>query len=110
MFLSFLVFDNIFLNILVLVVGMVFLIKGADFFVEGASNVAKALKIPSLIIGLTLVSIGTSLPELSVSVNSALQNAASIAGVFLTTEAAVADLPESEPAMPGMGGAMPGMM
>ena len=41
---------------------------------------------------------------------SALQNAASIAGVFLTTEAAVADLPESEPAMPGMGGGMPGMM
>ena len=41
---------------------------------------------------------------------SALQNAASIAGVFLTTEAAVADLPESESAMPGMGGAMPGMM
>ena len=41
---------------------------------------------------------------------SALQNAASIAGVFLTTEAAVADLPEAEPAMPGMGGGMPGMM
>ena len=41
---------------------------------------------------------------------SALQNAASIAGVFLTTEAAVADLPEVEPAMPGMGGGMPGMM
>ena len=41
---------------------------------------------------------------------SALQNAASIAGVFLTTEAAVADLPESDSAMPGMGGAMPGMM
>ena len=41
---------------------------------------------------------------------SALQNAASIAGVFLTTEAAVADLPEAEPAMPGMGGGMLGMM
>ena len=41
---------------------------------------------------------------------SSLQNAASIAGVFLTTEAAVADLPEAEPAMPGMGGGMPGMM
>ena len=41
---------------------------------------------------------------------SALQNAASIAGVFLTTEAAVADIPASEPAMPGMGGGMPGMM
>ncbi|MDK2564365.1 chaperonin GroEL [Romboutsia sedimentorum] len=41
---------------------------------------------------------------------TALQNAASIAGVFLTTEAAVADIPSSEPAMPGMGGGMPGMM
>ena len=62
------------LNIFLLIAGMILLIKGADFFVDGASNVAKALKIPSLIIGLTLVSIGTSAPELSVSVNSALQH------------------------------------
>ena len=48
------------------------MIKGADFFVEGASNIAKALKIPTLIIGLTLVSIGTSAPELSVSIQSSL--------------------------------------
>lgn len=61
------------LDVIWLILGMVCLIKGADFFVEGSSNVAKALKIPSIIIGLTLVSIGTSLPELSVSVNSALQ-------------------------------------
>ena len=60
-------------NILLLVLGMFFMIKGADFFVDGASNIAKALKIPTLIIGLTLVSIGTSAPELSVSVTSALQ-------------------------------------
>lgn len=66
-------FMEIFLNILLLILGMVFLIKGADFFVEGSSNIAKALKIPSLIIGLTLVSIGTSAPELSVSVTSAVQ-------------------------------------
>ena len=57
---------------LLLVVGMVLLIKGADFFVDGASKIAKALKIPTLIIGLTLVSLGTSLPELSVSLNAAL--------------------------------------
>ena len=63
----------IILDILVLVVGMFFMIKGADWFVEGASKVAKAMKIPSLIIGLTLVSIGTSCPELSVSVQSAIQ-------------------------------------
>ena len=63
----------IFLNILLLVVGMFFLIKGADWFVEGASKIAKAMKIPSLVIGLTLVSIGTSCPELSVSVQSAIK-------------------------------------
>ena len=65
---------ELFLNFVLLIVGMVLLIKGADFFVEGSSNVAKYFKIPSLIIGLTLVSIGTSLPETSVSISSAIQN------------------------------------
>lgn len=55
-----------------LIVGMVLLIKGADFFVSGSSNIARAMKIPTLVIGLTLVSIGTSLPEASVSINSAV--------------------------------------
>lgn len=59
-------------TVVLLILGMVLLIKGADFFVDGASSIAKALKIPSLIIGLTLVSIGTSLPEASVSINSAM--------------------------------------
>ena len=63
---------DIFLNILFLVVGMVLLIYGADFFVTGASAVAKKLKVPSLIIGLTIVAIGTSLPEFSVSLISAI--------------------------------------
>lgn len=71
-------FWSVVLNILFLIIGMALLIKGADWFVDGASNVAKALKIPSLIIGLTLVSIGTSLPELSVSLNAALGNNADI--------------------------------
>ena len=66
------------LCIVLLIVGMALLIKGADWFVDGSSRVAKALKIPSLIIGLTLVSIGTSLPELSVSVNAALGGNADI--------------------------------
>ncbi len=61
-----------FLYVLFLVIGMVLLIKGADFFVDGASRVAKALKVPTLIIGLTIVSIGTSLPEASVSINAVL--------------------------------------
>ncbi|MBE7090826.1 MAG: calcium/sodium antiporter [Clostridiales bacterium] len=60
------------LQILLLVVGMALLIKGADFFVDGASAVARAMKISPLIIGLTLVSIGTSLPELSVSLTAAV--------------------------------------
>ena len=49
--------------VIVLIVGFVLLVKGADFFVEGASSVAKMLKVPSLIIGMTIVAMGTSLPE-----------------------------------------------
>lgn len=63
---------TVFLNVLFLVVGMVLLIKGADFFVSGASAVAKKLKVPSIFIGLTIVALGTSLPELSVSIASAI--------------------------------------
>ena len=59
--------------ILLLSVGMVLLIKGADWFVAGASSIAKSLKITSLIIGLTLVSIGTSMPEFSVSLTSSIK-------------------------------------
>ena len=55
-----------------LVVGMALLIKGADFFVDGASGIAKRFGIPSLIIGLTLVSLGTSAPEISISINAVL--------------------------------------
>jgi cation:H+ antiporter len=55
-----------------LIVGFVLLIKGADFFVDGASSIASKLKIPSLIIGLTVVSIGTSLPEAAVSISASL--------------------------------------
>lgn len=61
------------LSILFLIIGMGLLIKGADLFVEGSASVAKTLKIPPLVIGLTLVSIGTSAPELSVSLVSSLQ-------------------------------------
>ena len=66
--------DNMFLNWLLLIIGMILLIKGADFFVSGASKIAKALRIPSLIIGLTLVSMGTSAPEASVSINASINN------------------------------------
>ena len=57
-----------------LVVGFILLIKGADFFVDGASAVAKRFKIPAMLIGLTIVALGTSLPELSVSLASAFKH------------------------------------
>ena len=69
---------DIFLNILFLVIGMVLLIKGADFFVDGASAVAKKFKIPAVFIGLTIVAIGTSLPELSVSIASAIKGSSDL--------------------------------
>lgn len=55
-----------------LVIGFILLIKGADFFVEGSSSVAKRLHVPSIIIGLTIVAMGTSLPETAVSVSASL--------------------------------------
>lgn len=66
-------------SITLLIVGFIFLVKGADFFVDGASNVAKRLKVPSLIIGLTIVSIGTSLPETAVSISAAINGNNSLA-------------------------------
>lgn len=65
---------EIFLNVLFLIIGMALLIKGADFFVDGASAVAKKLKVPDMFIGLTIVALGTSLPELSVSIASAIKH------------------------------------
>lgn len=56
----------------ILVIGFVLLIKGADFFVEGSSSVAKKFNVPSLIIGMTIVAMGTSLPELAVSVTASI--------------------------------------
>ena len=60
------------INILMIVIGFILLIKGADFLVDGASGIAKKFHIPEIIIGLTIVSIGTSMPELFVSITSAL--------------------------------------
>lgn len=60
------------LVLVLLVIGFVLLIKGADFFVEGSSSVAKRLHVPSIIIGLTIVAMGTSLPETAVSVSASL--------------------------------------
>lgn len=60
------------MDYLLLVIGFVLLLKGADFFVEGSSSIAKRLRVPSLIIGLTIVAMGTSLPECAVSISAAI--------------------------------------
>ncbi len=64
---------------LFLLVGFLLLIKGADFFVDGASGVAKHFKIPSLLIGLTIVAFGTSSPEAAVSISAAIKGNTGIA-------------------------------
>ena len=69
---------EILLQILLLVIGFVMLIKGADWFVEGASKVADRFGIPQIVIGLTICAMGTSLPEASVSISAALKGAADI--------------------------------
>ena len=61
------------LMIVLLIVGFVLLIKGADFFVDGSVGLAKILKVPSIIVGLTIVAMGTSLPECAVSISAGLQ-------------------------------------
>ncbi|SFH88552.1 cation:H+ antiporter [Pseudobutyrivibrio sp. OR37] len=62
-------------NIFLLMLGFIALVKGADWFVLGSSDVAKNLKVPSLIIGLTIVAFGTSAPELAVSLTAAIEGA-----------------------------------
>lgn len=70
---------EIWLAILLLILGFVGLVKGADWFVDGAAGVAKKLRVPQLIIGLTIVSFGTSAPELATSIISSAQGSADIA-------------------------------
>ena len=67
------------LKYILLVGGFVLLIKGADFFVDGSSSVARILKVPNLIIGLTIVAMGTSLPELSVSITASMAGSNALA-------------------------------
>lgn len=66
-------------SVFFLILGFLLLVKGADLFVDGASSIAKRLRIPSLIIGLTIVAFGTSAPELAVSVTAALKGSNDIA-------------------------------
>lgn len=62
----------------ILIVGFLFLVKGADWFVEGSASIARKFGIPQLIIGLTIVAMGTSMPEAAVSITAAMQQNAGI--------------------------------
>ncbi len=66
------------LNFILFLVGLLFLIKGSDFFVEAASQIARNYKIPEIVIGLTLVSIGTSLPEFATDIYASIKGEAGI--------------------------------
>ena len=75
---------SIILQFVLLIVGFVFLIKGSDFFVDGARSIASLLKIPTIIVGLTIVAFGTSAPEAAVSITSAItgNNAMAVSNVI----------------------------
>ena len=66
------------INTILLIVGFLVLIKGADFFVEGASSTARNFKVSKMLVGLTIVSFGTSAPELAVSIKSLLSGSGDI--------------------------------
>ena len=70
---------NIVLQFVLLAVGFVLLMKGADWFVDGASKVADKFGIPHLVIGLTIVAFGTSAPEAAVSISAALKGSVELA-------------------------------
>ena len=70
---------NTFVDIILLIVGFFCLVKGADWFVDGAAGFAAKIRIPQLVIGLTIVAFGTSMPEFVVSVSSAINNSVDIA-------------------------------
>ena len=62
------------INIILLVIGFIILIKGADIFVDGASGIAENFHVSKMLIGLTIVAFGTSAPEFAVSVKSIISN------------------------------------
>lgn len=70
---------NVLLMIILLIGGFVLLVKGADFFVDGACDLSDKMKIPAYIVGLTVVAFGTSLPEAAVSITASLQHSNEIA-------------------------------
>lgn len=75
---------GIIFQFVLLLIGLVFLIKGSDFFVDGSSSIASILKVPTIIVGLTIVAFGTSAPEAAVSITSSLygNNAMAVSNVI----------------------------
>ena len=73
-------FQSVPFAVVLLIIGFVFLVKGADAFVEGCSSIARRYHVPSLIIGMTIVAMGTSLPETAVSVTAAVTGNNALAG------------------------------
>ena len=75
---------SIIIQVVLLIVGFAFLIKGSDLFVDGASSIASLLKVPIIIVGLTIVALGTSAPEAAVSITSSLtgSNAMAVSNVI----------------------------
>ena len=69
---------EIFISIVFMIIGLGLLIKGADFLIDGAADFARWLKVPPIIIGLTIVAFGTSLPEFIVSLFATLQGKADL--------------------------------
>ena len=69
---------EILIQLFILVLGFVMLVKGADWFVDGSSGIARKFGIPQLVIGLTIVAMGTSAPEAAVSITAAFKGSADI--------------------------------
>ena len=70
---------NLFITFILLIIGFVLLVKGSDIFVDGSVSVAKLLRVPAVIIGLTIVSMGTSAPEAAVSITAGIKGSNEIA-------------------------------
>ncbi|MBR0359843.1 MAG: calcium/sodium antiporter [Clostridia bacterium] len=70
---------NLFVTFILLIIGFVLLVKGSDIFVDGSVSVAKLLHVPAVIIGLTIVSMGTSAPEAAVSITAGIKGSNEIA-------------------------------
>ena len=70
---------NLFINILLLIIGFFLLVKGSDVFVDGSVSIAKLMRVPAVIIGLTIVSVGTSAPEAAVSITAGIKGSNEIA-------------------------------